>query len=411
MILNLSRIRIALALLGLGLLAGGCGKKHEAWSIKNSTIAAHLKEFTSEKAAQANAATTAEGKEMPPEFKTFFAAAEKGDWLTVSNTFRELRKHAPQYEHTGSNDMRLSGTAWEGIKEIWGAYDFFAVGSEKLFVPLGSEIIKSIPTGSIYFGGTDAGRFLITALAKSQVNGDPFFVLTQNALADNNYLAYLRSMYGEKIYLPTDEDLKSSANVSGQESVIKINSLLAKVIFDKNPDREFYLEESFPIQWMYPYLEPHGLVLKLNRQPLDELSEKMVQQDHDYWAKYLTPLIGDWLKDDTSVEEVCAFAKKVHSKHNLSGFKGNPEFAQNDMAGKVLSKLRSTIAGIYTFRLASVAPKSEAERRRLIQAADFAFRQAVALCPNSPEAINGYANFLRNQHRTSDADLIAKLKR
>jgi len=33
-----------------------------------------------------------------------------------------------------------------------------------------------------------------------------------------------------------------------------INGLLAKIIFDKNPNREFYIEESFPLDWMYPYL-------------------------------------------------------------------------------------------------------------------------------------------------------------
>ena len=46
-----------------------------------------------------------------------------------------------------------------------------------------------------------------------------------------------------------------------------INGLLAKIMFDKNPDREFYIEESFPLDWMYPYLEPHGLIFKINRQP------------------------------------------------------------------------------------------------------------------------------------------------
>ena len=43
-------------------------------------------------------------------------------------------------------------------------------------------------------------------MEKSQVNADPFFLLTQNALADGTYLAYLRGMYGGKIYTPTDED-------------------------------------------------------------------------------------------------------------------------------------------------------------------------------------------------------------
>ena len=32
-------------------------------------------------------------------------------------------------------------------------------------------------------------------------------------------------------------------------AVMMVNALIAKVIFDKNPDREFYVEESFPLPW------------------------------------------------------------------------------------------------------------------------------------------------------------------
>jgi len=67
-------------------------------------------------------------------------------------------------------------------------------------------VINSIPAGSIYFGGTDPGRGVPTAFCKSSIDGDPFFTLTQNALADGTYLEYLRAMYGGKIYTPTGED-------------------------------------------------------------------------------------------------------------------------------------------------------------------------------------------------------------
>ena len=60
--------------------------------------------------------------------------------------------------------------------------------------------------------------------------------------------------------------------VSGQVAVMSINALLAKIIFDRNPGHEFYIEESFPLDWMYPHLEPHGLIMKIDRQPLAALS-------------------------------------------------------------------------------------------------------------------------------------------
>ncbi len=190
------------------------------------------------------------------------------------------------------------------------------------------------------------------------------------------YLNYLRSMYGENIYIPTGEDsakcfqeymtdavkrkqenkLKPGENVqtdpnggrvqiSGQGAVMVINGLIVKVMFDKNPSREFYIEESFPLDWMYPYLEPHGLIFKINRQPQPELSDEIVQRDREYWIKLVQPMIGDWLGNDTSVQDVSAFARKVFQQHDFSGFTGDPRFVQNDYSCKMFSKERANIAG------------------------------------------------------------------
>ena len=421
-------------ILGGGLFISGCAKKQTAsfQSLKNPEVAAQLKSFVAEKEAQANAATN----KMPSEFQAFFAAAEKGDWPAVSNAFVEFRKHAGQYEHSGKTDERLRGTPWQAVLETWGALDAFGEGDEKYSLAFGTNIIASIPPGSIYFGGTDAGRFIVTAMCKSQVNADPFFVLTQNALADATYLEYLRGMYGAKIYTPTDEDsnkcfqdymqdvaqrrsknqLKPGENVtvgaggkiqvSGQMAVVQIDGLLAKIIFDKNPGREFYIEESFPFDWLYPYLEPHGLIFKINHQPLPGLSDEILERDHDYWTKLVQPMIGDWLNDDTPVEQVAAFAKKTFGKQDFTGFTGDPRFIQNAYSHQMFSKLRCSIAGLYAWRMNHATDASEKER--MAREADFAFRQAWALCPDSPEAIFRYVNLLMEQKRLADALIVAE---
>jgi hypothetical protein len=257
-----------LMILGIGLVIGGCTrKKSTSWeSIKNPEVVAQLKSFVAEKEAQANAATNA----AAPGFAPFFAAAKTGDWLAVSNVFVDFRKHAGQYEYSGyPDDERLRGPRWEAVKEVWGAFDAFGEGDEKYAAAFGRDIIASIPPGSIYFGGTDSGRFLVTAMCRSQVDGDPFFVLTQNALADASYLQYLREIYGGKVYVPTAEDSQrcfddynkdvavrrqknqlkpgedahTDANgkvvVAGQVAVMQINGLLVKTIFDKNPKPDF----------------------------------------------------------------------------------------------------------------------------------------------------------------------------
>jgi len=425
---------LAGVILGGGLFISGCAKKQTALfqSLKNPEVVAQLKSFVAEKEAQARAGTN-----DVSVYQAFFAAAEKGNWLTISNTYNDLKSHAPQYNHSQSaNDERLNGPGWQVAKEIWGAFDAFGEGDEKYSAAFGNDIIGSIPPGSIYFGGTDPGRFLITAMQKSQVNADLFFTLTQNALADRTYLDYARGMYGAKIYVPTQEDsqkcfqdymtdaqrrmqnhqlmpgedINMDANgkmqVSGQVAVMNINGLLVKVVIDKNPNREFYIEESFPFDWMYPHLEPHGLIMKINRQPLSELSDEIVKQDHDYWVKYVQPMIGDWLHNDTPVEEVAAFAKKTFGKQNFSGFKGDPRFIQNAYSHMMFSKLRSSLGGLYAWRLKHATDASEKER--MAREADFAFRQAWALCPYSPEAVFRYVNFLLEQKRGADALLVAE---
>lgn len=380
-----------------------------------------LKDFVAEKEAQATAAARAAGVELLPEYKALFAAARDGNWSRISNLWEELRKRAPQF---GGNDRRLMGTQWETVKEVWGAFDNVEGGKVNYPVALASNVIESIPARSIYFGGTDPGRFLITALQKSHTNADPFFTLTQNALADTSYLDYLQSFYGGKISIPTEADSKriyedAKSRSTSPVTVPQINGLLTRFIFDKNPNREFYVEENTPLDWMFPYLEPHGLIMRLNRQTLARLSEDTIQADHDYWTKLLAPMIGDWLNENTSVKDVCAFSERVYLRHNLSGFKGNSEFVRNDWAQKWLSKLRVSIAGLYVWRAgvpqlgrpapARSGPPSEMERQRLEMEADFAFRQCVALCPRSPEVAYYYSSFLMHQKRNADALMVAEL--
>src|SRR5205823_2128784 len=200
------------------------------------------------------------------------------------------------------------------------------------------------------------------------------------------------------------EEIDGKLNVRGQVAVMAINGLLAKLIFDKNPDREFYIEESFPLEWMYPHLLPHGLIMKINRQPLVELPDDLVRRDRRYWTRYLRPLIGDWLNDDTPVDQVAMFAEKVHLRRDLAGFKGDPRFVQNGRSQTLFSKLRSSIGGVYASRAAKA--ESPARKQRMLEEADFAFRQAFALCPRSPEAVFRYSSLLASQGRVEEAIVV-----
>src|ERR1043165_1165577 len=155
---------------GVGVLFSGCVKRLPAsfHSLKNPELATKLKSFIGEKEAQAKSATNG----VPSEFKAFFAVGAEGDWLAVSNAFRELR----------TNTGLMHDTAWQSVVETFGAIEAFGEGNEKYSTLFGTNIIASIPAGSIYFGGTDPGRFIITALQASHARGEPFFTLSQGAL-------------------------------------------------------------------------------------------------------------------------------------------------------------------------------------------------------------------------------------
>ena len=434
----------ALLVLGSGMLVCVCGWSHDLSNTETANETAlqqqqlnQIEAFSTAKFDQAKLMMAADGQEVSPEFDRFFQAATNGDWQTVTNMFQSFQRRHPQYSHKPGApvDTNLWTSCWQPALEICLAYENFGECDPKYTQIYADEIINSIAPGGIYFGGTDPGRGLPTAFSKSQINADPFYTLTQNALASGNYLDYLRSMYGGKIYIPTHEDAERCFNdyyadaqkrlenhqlkpgedvsvsngktvVTGQVAVMGINGLIAKVIFDQNSNYEFYVEESFPLDWMYPYLEPNGLIMKINRQPLDTLSDDIVQADHEYWTRLIAPMIGDWLNENTSVSDIAAFADKVFGQHDFDGFTGDPEFVLNAYSHVMFSKERSSIAGLYAWRAKNAT--DPAEKQRMNDAADFAFRQAWALSPSSSEAVFRYVDLLEGENRISDALLIAQ---
>ncbi len=200
--------------------------------------------------------------------------------------------------------------------------------------------------------------------------------------------------------------------VSGQIAVMSINGLLTKVIFENNPKNEFYVEESFPLDWMVEggYLTPYGIIQKINRKPVPEITEDMCRRDHSFWKQFSTRTVGDFIDYDTPVSNIVAFVEKTYFRHDFNGFIGDRKFIRDDQAQKAFSKLRSSIASsIYGWRINSAAQKGNGvEQQRMIKEADFAYRQAFAYCPYSPEAVFHYVQLLANLQRFDDALLIAQ---
>ena len=294
--------------------------------------------------------------------------------------------------------------------------------------------------GAVLFAGTDAGRFLAAhmifvesraaagARTRIQVGAEPallnrsdVYLISQGLLTDMTYLPNLRNQYGpdrahrkdpttgatrsvisriifsmvgreavypaDPLWLPAEadvqqsydlylNDLKKRTPAAGEEVAVDkdgqlrvkgvvgklaVNAFLARDIFEHNKSTHaFYVEESFVIPWMYSYLEPAGLIFKLNPAPLPVLSAAVVARDTAYWDALCDDLLGD------------------------------AKFRRDHLARKTFSQLRLATAGLYI-------------HWQMNREAEYAFLQAVALCPDNPDANYRFAQFYVDQQRCNDA--------
>jgi hypothetical protein len=372
----------------------------------------------------------------------FFAAGRKGNWTQCRKLYRYLARHS---YHFGEADRLFESTVWQPINETFRAYEQLADGEPAYTMAFAHDIIESVLSGSIYFGDTDAGRFLITFLSDAHEAGKPFFSLTQNALADGLYLDYLRAMYGTNIYIPSSaeisdcftrymidaeqrlhegrlkpgeqvQEVNGRLQISGAVATMELNGYISRLIFDRNPDKDFFVQEAYPQDWMRPFLSPHGPVLKLSHASVPEITEEMVRKDRDYWTRRTNWLIGDWLKASTVVDELTAFVERVYLQRSLSGFTGDTNFVQTAKTwrslpdqvspGRWIAGLRTPIARTYEWRARHTTLSDE--QRRMTQEAEYAYKQAFALCPYLTDTVVGYTYFLANQNRIRDALLVAQ---
>jgi beta-lactamase regulating signal transducer with metallopeptidase domain len=323
---------------------------------------------------------------------------------------------------------------WYLQSECDGARELITVGSDpNLVQTFGQDLLNSIPKGSIFFGQQCGGGSLAVMVCKSQIAGDPFFTMSPLYFPNTEYRAYLRAMYGEKLNLPTEEevwaDMRSVSEASGNASADaeELAVPVIKDIFDRNPDRRCFIEETDPagnrmvhsMNWILPCLEPHGPVLEICRQPLAALTEEVIAQDRAYWKNRVARRIGKWLTDDTPMQKVVQFGDlEIHGK-DLTSFTGasHLEGFCNSWSVQMASNFRGSIAALYAWRAgalkdvrtpaAYLAPPGAA-RQRLVEEADLAFRQAFAFSPFSFDLMPRYVYFLSCQDRSYEALTLAE---
>jgi Tfp pilus assembly protein PilF len=266
----------------------------------------------------------------------------------------------------------------------------------------GHDMLKDLPRDAFVFGGTDPGRFVPTymilgeSFAQPGQKRDPEFdrrdlvIVTQNALADAFYQKYIHDHYApgrpkaqgwfekwlgrDKQYPPDDTimpseqemmeivknvtmNLPPGANPQDPNVGILYHAAIAQWIFEKNKHRrEFFIEESFPMEWTYAHAVPNGLSYRLNPEPLETLPPEAVAEDFRYWNDYVDRLLND---------------KNFHEDFD---------------AKRSFSKLRNSTGNIY-------------RARRMWAEAERAYRQALQLHPNNMESLVALSGILSAQKR------------
>lgn len=250
---------------------------------------------------------------------------------------------------------------------------------------------REMTRDAVFFGGTDPGRFVPTYMIYSARVREDVYLITQNALADNTYMSVMRDLYGDQIWIPAQPDsakafqryvdeVKSGkrrrnadlriengrVQVSGALGVMEINGILAQMIFEyNNYKHDFYVEESYVIPWMYRYLTPHGLIMKINAER-SRLTPDIIRKDQYFWDWYTRRLLSD------------------------------AKFTRDVVARKSFSKLRSAIGGLYSNRMK-------------LRDAEEAFQQARLLYPLSPEAnFRLVQEVLMRRRRFAEAQSVMK---
>jgi len=351
-----------LLLLGAAAMAGATDDPRESVARRLSVI----------RQEQALLWARQDGVELPASAQGFFRAAQYGTWTQVRSPFRFVSAERPL----------KSAWLFPLIHDVYGAYEQEDMWHPELLDQFAEDVLHGIPDGSVYFGGSSPGRFIVTAWQRVH-NRPSIAVLTHKGLVDSNYIEYVNRLYQAGIWLPNEAD-QSNARRRLEKEVQSgkrprtslgawmptvINGILAKDIFDRNrPRRQFFVEGTVP-RWMMPHLEPHGLVMKLNVVQARSIAGDTVIRDREFWDGKERDLLAD------------------------------QRFMECPAARRTYSKCRSAIGGLYA-------------KRGMLKESEYAFRQAIRIYPLEQESYYRLAQeVLLRQERFDDARaLLQELK-
>jgi hypothetical protein len=195
-------------------------------------------------------------------------------------------------------------------------------------------VLGALKPDMILIGGTDPGAFINTFLNETS-DGEKRIIFTQNALADNSYIDYLRTLYGDRLQLPEQSDrdaafkkyvddvsaraahdrnfpdepkqirpgegfemIDGKAQFSGPTAVMSINENLLNRLLELNPDKSFALEESFSFKSTYQDAVPLGPLMELRAGDENKLGADAATQAVEAWRAQAQELMQNPTEKD-----------------------------------------------------------------------------------------------------------------
>lgn len=337
---------------------------------------------------------------VAPDVERFFQAVLAGRWEELNAAFEGLKQRR---ESGNGEDL---GVLWGPILETLLIAECGHYWPAQKLLDYGEATLGALRPGMVYVGGTDPGRG-IPMLLNETSDGERHVVLTQNALADGSYLQYFDFLYGDRVATLTSDEsqrafqeyladaqkrlahdqqfpdepkqirpgedvrmVDNRAQVSGQVAVMAINEILLRKFMAKNPDLSFALEESFPLKSTYPNAVPLGPLMELGVQDVQSsFTPDAAAKAVTYWRDAAEQFVSDTALAADSPPRL-AYAKMAAAQAAL--------LAEHQYGAE----------------------------------ADDAYRVAMQISSDAPEAVYGLAKLLASTGRAEEArQLVADFER
>lgn len=366
----------------LGSSGAGCTSSHaQPLAVPSGVPLTPAKHYALCKQEQMNLIAQKRDLIVPPEFDSFFKAAISGEWSEATNIYSMLvPKSYYQLSKKGVEDPQIATELWEPLHETYWASLLVQDWSLSLASSYVQDLLDGIPSNSVLLATSDSARFLVSMLQPDPTSPHPF-VVSCNALARSPSLDFmedtkptgfilpdsrrLNSLYGDVVARARRADLPAMA-LDPATQVSVVNAVLLESVVSSNKLRfEFFVDGSDGLmEWMYSYLEPHGLVLRCHRERIDHLDATAISMDAAYWTRRTADLLA------------------------------SPSFKENHIARSGYAKLRTAIARVYLYR-------------GLYAEAEQALAQSLSLDPLSMDAVLCLARVYLEGGRFDEVDSLA----